>query len=267
MDRIGNRIDINALYFSATGREILNGIDLAIAAGERVGIIGPNGSGKSTLLRCLYAWYRPTSGVVRLDDADLIAMPARQRAQSVAVLAQQSESGIGLSVGEVVALGRAPHRGAWSAEHGDDASAVEQALAAVGLDQWRNRLFAPLSGGEKQRVLFARALAQRPTLLILDELANHLDIRHQLEVFEVARGLGITVVATMHDLNMAAHWCDRLCLLDRGRVQAVGTPDEVLDPVLIGSAYGVLVDRDRNPRTGHPRLSFHLATPKPRSSP
>jgi iron complex transport system ATP-binding protein len=151
-----------------------------------------------------------------------------------------------------------PHRRRWGAETDEDRVAIARALAAVGLDGWRERPFAPLSGGEKQRVLFARALAQDPSLLILDEPTNHLDIRHQLDLLDLARGLGVSVIATLHDLNLAARWSDRLCLLDQGRVRAVGTPDEVLDPDLIGSIYGVLVDRDRDPRSGHVRLSFHL---------
>lgn len=260
-DVSGSRLDAGAIRFSAGGREILNGIDLTVAAGERLVVIGPNGSGKSTLLRCLYAWHRPSSGVVLLDGTDLFGVPSDRRAQTIAVLAQQSETGLGLSIAEVVGLGRLPHRKSWGAESAEDRAAVDEALAAVGLDTWRDRPFAPLSGGEKQRVLFARALAQKPALLILDEPTNHLDIRHQIEVLEIARRLGISIVATLHDLNLAARWCNRLCLLDQGRVRAVGSPGEVLTPELIGAVYGVGVDRDTDPRSGHPRLSFHLDTP------
>ena len=128
---------------------------------------------------------------------------------------------------------------------------------------WASRLGGtglsrPLSGGEKQRVLFARALAQHPALLILDEPTNHLDVRHQLQLLEAARRQGVSVVTTLHDLNLAARWCHRLCLLDAGRIVATGTPDAVLTPTLIGSVYGVTVERDRDPRTGQPRLSYYL---------
>ncbi len=250
-------LEAAGLHLSIAEHDILRGVDLRLAPGERLGIIGPNGSGKSTLLRCLYAWHKPTRGEVHLDGQPLSATPAAQRARTVAVLAQHSEPGLGLSVAEVVALGRMPHRSAWGAATEVDRAAIADALAAVGLLDWSERAFAPLSGGEKQRVLFARALAQSPALLILDEPTNHLDIRHQLDLLDAARGLGVSVIATLHDLNLAARWCDRLCLLDQGRVRAVGTPDEVLEPGLIGSVYDVLVDRDRDPRSGHVRLSFH----------
>ncbi len=248
----------SAIHFSAAGRPILGGVDLAVAPGERIGVIGPNGSGKSTLLRCLYAWHAPTSGAVLLDGADLFTLPAHQRAQAIAVLAQHSEAGLGLTVGEVVALGRLPHHRAWGRTEAGDAAAIAGALAALGLAAWRDRPFAPLSGGEKQQVLFARALAQQPTLLILDEPTNHLDIRHQLELLRAARNQGVSVLVTLHDLNLAGRWCDRLCLLQAGRIRATGPPDAVLTPALIGAVYGVQVDADRDPRTGRPRLSYYL---------
>ena len=247
------------LRFAAAGRDILNGIDLALAPGERLGVIGPNGSGKSTLLRCLYAWHRPTGGAVILDGSALSTIAPRERARKLAVLAQESEAGLGLTVEEVVNLGRLPHRPNWGATTDADHRVVAHALAAVGLSDWRDRPFGPLSGGEKQRVLFARALAQKPSLLILDEPINHLDIRHQLEVLETVRRLGVSVVATLHDLNLAGRWCDRLCLVVAGRVRAVGAPGDVLTPEIIGPAYGVAVDRDVEPRTGSPRLTFHIA--------
>ena len=247
-----------ALHFSAAGRPILGGVDLAVAAGERLGIIGPNGSGKSTLLRCLYAWHAPSSGAVLLDGSDVFTMPAGRRAQALAVLAQHSEQGLGLTVGEVVELGRLPHRRSWGRAEAGDAAAVADALAAIGLADWRDRPFAPLSGGEKQQVLFARALAQRPSLLILDEPTNHLDIRHQLELLRAARTRGVTVIVTLHDLNLAARWCDRLCLLEGGHIRATGPPEAVLRPDLIGAVYGVRVEVDQDPRTGRPRLSYYL---------
>ena len=250
-----------ALRFSAAGRPILGGVDLHVAPGERVGVIGPNGSGKSTLLRCLHAWHVPASGAVLLDGADLHRLPPAKRAQAVDVLAQHAETGLGLTVGEVVMLGRLPHQQAWGRSGGEDAAAVAGALRAAGLQGWGDRPFAPLSGGEKQRVLFARALAQRPALLLLDEPTNHLDMRHQLELLDAAQRLGASVIATLHDLNLAARWCDRLALLQGGCIRAVGPPEAVLTPALIGAAYGVSVDRDADPRTGRPRLSFYLPHP------
>lgn len=251
-------VTASGIHFAASGRAILGGVDLSVASGERLGIIGPNGSGKSTLLRCLYAWHVPASGVVLLDGTDVFAMAPHRRAREVAVLAQHSEAGLGLTVGEVVALGRLPHRGTWGRAEAGDAAAVARALDAVGLSAWHDRRFAPLSGGEKQQVLFARALAQDPSLLILDEPTNHLDIRHQLELLRAARDQGVSVIVTLHDLNLAARWCDRLCLLEAGRIRVTGPPETVLTPALIGAAYGVQVESDRDPRTGRPRLSYYL---------
>lgn len=258
--RTPDHAQVRALHFAAAGRAILNGIDLSLAVGERLGVIGPNGSGKSTLLRCLYGWHRPSAGAVMLDGVPLQQIASQERAQCIAVLAQESASSLGLTVAEVVGLGRLPHQKG-RRESEDDREAIAQALDATGLTAWCERPFSPLSGGEKQRVLFARALAQKPSLLILDEPTNHLDIRHQLELLGAARRLGISIIATLHDLNLAARWCDRLCLMVDGRVHAVGPPNEVLDPEIIGAAYGVAVDRDVEPRTGRPRLSFHLDIP------
>jgi iron complex transport system ATP-binding protein len=252
-----------AIHFSAAGRPILGGVDLHVRPGERLGVIGPNGSGKSTLLRCLYAWHVPSSGAVLLDGTDLASIAPGRRAQAIAVLAQHAEAGLGLKVGEVVSLGRLPHQRAWGRAAADDASAVADALEAVGLSDWRHRPFAPLSGGEKQQVLFARALAQRPALLILDEPTNHLDIRHQLELLRAAQALGVSVLVTLHDLNLAARWCDRLCLLEAGHIRTTGPPEAVLTPDLIGAAYGVHVERDTDPRTGRPRLSYYLQEERP----
>jgi iron complex transport system ATP-binding protein len=193
-----------------------------------------------------------------LDGTSLAEIAPRERAQKLAVLAQESEAGLGLTVEEVVNLGRLPHRSNWGSTTEADRHAVGEALAAVSLSDWRRRPFGPLSGGEKQRVLFARALAQKPSLLILDEPTNHLDIRHQLDVLEIARRLGVSVVTTLHDLNLAGRWCDRLCLVVAGKVRAVGAPEAVLTPEIIGPAYGVAVDRDVEPRTGSPRLTFHI---------
>jgi iron complex transport system ATP-binding protein len=195
-----------------------------------------------------------------LDGTALADVSSTERARRIAVLAQHSESGLGLSVAEVVALGRLPHRKMWSGTSVLDRDLVAQAIDAMGLRDIAGQPLATLSGGEAQRVLFARALAQSPSLLILDEPTNHLDVRHQLELLNVVSRLGATVIATLHDINIASRWCDRVCLIDHGLVRALGTADDVLDPKLLASVYGVVVDRDHDPRTGRPRFTFHLTT-------
>jgi iron complex transport system ATP-binding protein len=255
-----SQIEVRDLHFAVSGQAILNGIDLTLARGERLAIIGPNGSGKSTLLRCLYAWWKPTGGVVLLDGADLTDLPPTARARKIAVLAQESEGGLGLTVEEVVTLGRLPHRVGWAPETAEDRAAIDAALNLLELGPFRTRAFSGLSGGEKQRALFARALAQKPSLLILDEPTNHLDIRHQLELLHIAAGLGIGVIATLHDINLAARWSDRLCLMQHGRIRALGHCEAVLTAELLSEVYGVEVDLDRDPRTGSLRFNPHLGS-------
>lgn len=250
-------LEARALRFAAGGRDILNGIELTVARGERLAVIGPNGSGKSTLLRCLYAWCKPSDGAAFLDGTDVRERSASARARQIAVLAQEGEGGLGLTVAEVVALGRLPYREGWAAASAADADVVADAIQRLDLTAMRDRAFAILSGGEKQRVLFARALAQQTRVLILDEPTNHLDIRHQLELLDLAANLGVTILATLHDINLAARWADRLVLMQEGRVRAVGDADAVLDPAVIGEVYGVEAARDTDPRTGALRLSFY----------
>jgi len=253
----------DAVKFAAGERLILDGIDLTARPGEKLAVIGPNGSGKSTFLRCIYAWHRPSVGAVLLDGANLAELRAIERARRVSVLTQESESRPSLSVADVVALGRLPHGNGLGGASAEDAAIVARMLALLGLTEIALQPFATLSGGEAQRAMFARALAQQPTLLVLDEPTNHLDVRHQLELLNIASGLGITVIATLHDINIAARWCDRICLIDRGKVRGLGPPDQVLAPELLASVYGVAVDRDDDPRTGRPRFSFHLTTSDP----
>jgi len=257
-DRRPDSVSAMSVQFALGDRQILNGIELAVAPGEKLAVIGPNGSGKSTFLRCVYAWHRPTGGAVLLNGKSLAELPPADRARRIGVLTQHSDARPTLSVAEVVALGRLPHRGPFGGTQAKDAAIVARALEALTLTALAERPLATLSGGEAQRVMFARVLAQEPTLLILDEPTNHLDVRHQLELLDVLSRLGITVIATLHDINVAARWCDRICLIEHGKIRSLGAPDDALDPEVLASVYGVAVDRDRDPRTGRPRFSFHL---------
>ncbi len=179
------------------------------------------------------------------------------------MLAQGGEGGLGLTVREVVALGRLPYRKGWAGATQEDVDIVDAAIDRLHLNDLRERLFGVLSGGEKQRVLFARALAQRTRILILDEPTNHLDIHHQLELLDLASSLGVAIIATLHDINLAARWASRLCLMQNGAIRAEGPADAVLDPALISDVYGVDVERDIDPRTGALRLSFYPRAHKP----
>ena len=251
------RLRIQALAWSPDGqRPLLEGIDLDVGDGELLGLIGPNGSGKTSLLRCAYRFQRPDQGSVELDGEALWSRSPRWCAQRVAVVLQEFPQDFGLTVAEVAAMGRTPHKGLFDGDEQADLALVEQALARVGLSAHKRQAFAHLSGGEKQRVLLARALVQQPTLLILDEPTNHLDPRYQLELLRLIKTLGLATLASFHDLNLAAAFCDRLYVLDHGRVVASGTPTEVLTETLLAEVYGVQALVDRHPLAGHPRITW-----------
>lgn len=250
-------LQISDLAWSPNGEQaLLDGIDLAVGDGQLVGLLGPNGSGKTSLLRCAYRFQRPDQGSVELDGETLWSRSPRWCAQRVAVVLQEFPQDFGLTVAEVAAMGRTPHKGLFDGDDQADVALVEQALARVGLSAHKRQAFAHLSGGEKQRVLLARALVQQPTLLILDEPTNHLDPRYQLELLRLIKTLGLVTLASFHDLNLAAAFCDRLYVLDHGRVVASGTPAEVLTEALLAEVYGVQALVDRHPLAGHPRITW-----------
>ncbi|MGW4733296.1 ABC transporter ATP-binding protein [Streptomyces shenzhenensis] len=238
----------------ADGRIIVDGVTLAPRPGETIGLLGPNGSGKSTLLRLLAGVLAPTAGVVTLDGRPLARVGRRATARRIATVEQHVHTQTELTVRDVVALGRIPHRRAWAAASADDARAVTDALARAGLTERADQSWHTLSGGERQRAQIARALAQEPRELLLDEPTNHLDIQHQLDLLDLVAGLPVTTVMALHDLNLAAMYCDRLLVLRDGRAVAEGTPATVLTPALIDRVYGVRAEVTQHP--GHPVIRF-----------
>ncbi|MEU6061248.1 ABC transporter ATP-binding protein [Streptomyces sp. NPDC047097] len=242
--------------YAIGGRTVLDGVDVSAAPGETVGLVGPNGSGKTTFLRCVYGTVRPSAGRVELDGVDAAGLTVRQRARRIAVVAQDAGVAAGLTVREVTAMGRGPHKRFWEQDGPDDLRRVERALAEVDAGHLADRAFTELSGGERQRVLIARALVQDPGLLALDEPTNHLDVRHQLEILSLVRRLGTTNVLVLHDLNLAAAYCDRLHVLDGGRVVASGTPAEVVTAGLLAEVYGVPARVEPHPVTGAPHVLY-----------
>jgi iron complex transport system ATP-binding protein len=225
--------------WGAGGRTIVDRVSLDVVPGGTLGLLGPNGSGKSSLLRLLAGVRRPASGAVLLDGVDLRTLRRRDVARRVAVVEQHATTEVDLRVRDVVALGRTPHRAVWGAERPGDRDAVALALERTGLVGAEDRSWHTLSGGERQRVHVARALAQEPRELLLDEPTNHLDVHHQLELLALVRRLPVTTVVALHDLNLAAMFCDRLVVLAGGRVVADGPPGEVLTAALIADVYRV----------------------------
>ena len=217
----------------------MKGISVDSGNKELVGIIGPNGSGKSTLLKCIYRVLKADSGAVYLDGDELYSMNAKSSAKKIAVVAQHNYYNFDFSVREVVLMGRAPHKKALERDNAKDYQIVEEALQRVQMEQFADRSFSTLSGGEQQRVILARALAQQTPALILDEPTNHLDITHQIMLMELVKTLDVTVISAIHDLNIAAAYCDRIYILKDGVLEACGTPAEVLTPEMIKKIYKV----------------------------
>jgi iron complex transport system ATP-binding protein len=235
-------VDIHATELSWApkgGRKLIDGISFSVDAGERLAIVGPNGAGKSTLLRLLYRAHRPKRGAVSLGGEDIWSIKPNAFARQVAVVLQESVTSFPFSVRDIVMMGRIPWRrglGQWTDE---DRAVTRHALEHLDLTGLGQRQFPSLSGGEKQRVLIARALAQKPRLLILDEPSNHLDIRHQLEILGLLGGLGITVIATLHDINLASAFATRAGVMKAGRMIAFGRPEQVFTRETIADAFAV----------------------------
>jgi iron complex transport system ATP-binding protein len=230
-------------------REVLRGLDLRLARGELVALVGTNGSGKTTLLRLLAGVLRPDAGVVRFDGRPVDEWRRVELARRVTVLPQQLDLPVGFRVAELVEMGRAPHaRGLFGATE-EDERAVARALADADALDLAHRYGDELSGGERQRVLVAMALAQEPELLLMDEPTLHLDLAHQVAVLSTIRRLraqrGLTVLAVLHDLNLAAAFAPRVVVLNDGRAAVDGPPDEVLTPALVQRVFGVAVDEAR----------------------
>jgi iron complex transport system ATP-binding protein len=225
--------------YTISGIEILRMINIDAESGQFIGIIGPNGSGKSTLLKCIYRVLEPSMGVVMLDGRNLSEYKIRDSAKKMAVLAQHAAIEFEFTALEMVLMGRSPHKKALEPDNQKDFTIARQALQTVGMTDFEERVFATLSGGERQRVMLAQALAQQTTCLILDEPTNHLDVRFQLETMDIVRGLGCTVIAAIHDLNIAAMYCDYIYVLNHGRVVSKGLPKEVLTVEMIKEVYEV----------------------------
>ena len=239
---------------------LVDGVTGGAGAGQLTGLIGPNGAGKSTLMRAALGLAPLAAGRIEFDGADLPGMNRRRRAQLSALVEQSGGSEVQLSAREVVMLGRIPFQTVWQAAPAvADEQAVAAALDAVGMSGFAARQYQTLSGGEQQRLQVARALAQEPRLLLLDEPTNHLDVRAQLSILSLLRQraqAGATVLLALHDLNLAATFCDQVMVLQGGRLVAQGTPEVVLTPALLHDVYGVRASLLRHPATGRPLIAY-----------
>lgn len=251
----GAELRVEDVSVDLAGKRIIEHVSLTADA-EIVGIVGPNGSGKSTLLRTVYRMLSPTSGRVSADGNDVWRMRPRDAARITAAVVQDAPPDLELTVRECVTTGRVPHGKLLRTGTMDDRAAVERAMAVTHVAEYANRRVDTLSGGERQRVQLARALAQEPRILILDEPTNHLDIRHQLEILALVRELSVTTLITLHDLNLAASYCDHIVVVSDGVTRADGPPREIFTPELLRRIFGVIAIPVTNPLTGRPQLMY-----------
>ncbi|WP_168118982.1 ABC transporter ATP-binding protein [Paenibacillus sp. HB172176] len=250
------KLQVDHLTFAYGAERIVEDISLHVKKGEFVGLIGPNGSGKSTLLKAIYKAMKPDSGAVLLEGEDLLAMNPKQAALKLGVVGQENDVPFDFKVEDIVAMGRSPHKKLFEGDTQEDMRIVRNAMRQTGLQEKAARHYSSLSGGEKQRVLVARALAQQTPLLIMDEPTNHLDIYYQLQMFDLVKNLEATVLAAIHDLNMAALYCTRLYVIRAGKLRASGAPKDVLTPELIHEVYGVHADIVIHPKTRRVSITY-----------
>lgn len=225
-------LTVKDICFSYREKPVLENIDLEVRKGEIIGILGPNGCGKTTLLKLLNRNLHPRSGRILMEGKDLEDLSKRRIARHIAVVPQSNEIRFAFSVRDIVSMGRMPFLDRFQGESSEDMRIVEEAMEKTNIADFADRLINTMSGGERQRVIIARALAQRPEVILLDEPTLHLDINHQFEVLDLVKRLseeeGLTVIIVSHDLPMVVKYCDRMVLIHDHRVHALGTPEEVL---------------------------------------
>jgi len=253
-------LNVKSLCWSVADRLILDQLSFAINKGEFVGIIGPNGAGKSSLLRCLYRKIMPTSGDIFFNKKPIEHYSRSSLAQKIAVVLQEPPTQFDLTVMDVVRMGLIPNKALLSFDTEKDIVEIGSAIAKVDLSDKMQQAFNSLSGGEKQRAMIARAILQSPELLLMDEPTNHLDIRHQIEVLKFAQTMGITVLVSIHDLNLAATFCDRLILINEGKIVAQGKPEDVLTESILKNVFSVNTSIDQHPFTNKLRITFDLSS-------
>ncbi len=237
-------------------KNIIDNLSFNVNKGEFVGIIGPNGSGKSTVLKNVYRAMTPDSGAIFLEGEDIAKMPYKKSAKKMAVVGQENDLHFDFLVEEIVAMGRSPHKKLFEIDSEKDKEIINNALASLGIEEMAKRNYLNLSGGEKQRVIIARAIAQESKFLILDEPTNHLDISYQMQIFELIKNMNVTVLSAIHDLNIAALFCDRILVLKDGKVVLEGTPETVLTSENIYNIYGVNTTIDLNKVTNKLNISY-----------
>lgn len=249
-------LTVKNLKFTMENKEILKDVSFKVPKGKFVGIIGPNGAGKSTLLKNIYGVHQFSQGDILLEGKSLKKMNGKERAQKIAALSQEEEHQFDFSVEKIVEMGRYPYKKFFEDYSQKDRDIVHEMLHKTGMEDYSKRNFNTLSGGEKQRVLISRALAQKTNFLILDEPTNHLDIGSQLQIIDIIKRQNITVLAALHDLNIAAIFCDYIFVMKNGKIIEEGTPEEVLTEKLLRDVFGIECYVGKNPMNQKVQISY-----------
>lgn len=237
-------------------KRIVKKVSLNVENNQTVGIVGPNGCGKSTLLKAIYKIVKPKYGTIFLDNIDLLKESEKKIAQNIAVVGQFNEFSFDFNVYDMVIMGRAPYKSFMQSDTDEDKEFVEEALKKVNLWELKDRSYLSLSGGEKQRVILARAIVQKPKFLILDEPTNHLDIKYQLQVLNIVKDLNITTLSVLHDLELAAKYCDYIYAMKDGKIIAEGKPEEIFTKENIKLIYEVNCEIYTNPITKRLSIAY-----------
>lgn len=249
-------IEVSDLCWRVDGKLVLDKINFSINEGNFVGLLGPNGAGKSSLMRCFYGANKPQGGSIEYEQQDLLKLHPKKRAREIAVILQEHSPFLALKVEEIVTLGLTPHKGLFERETKQDKALIESTLVKLDLHEMRHETYAHLSGGEKQRVMLAKAIVQNPKLLIMDEPTNHLDVHYQIELLTLVKKLGKTVLASFHDLNLAMAYCDYLLIIDHGKINILGSPSDIMSEDLVSSVFNTCALVDKHPLYSHPRISY-----------
>ena len=250
-------LTVEKLEIFLGAKKIIDGVDLQVKNHSFTALLGPNGSGKSTLLKSVYRVLEPQNGTIYLDDLQLKQMPTKEIAQQMSVVSQFQSNSFDFTVKELVLMGRTPHLRALQKESATDYQLVDEALQQTGLYELKDRTISKLSGGEKQRVSLARAIVQKPSLMILDEPSNHLDIKYQLEILRIIKQLGVNALAALHDISLAAQFCDYIYFIKEGVIQYHGKPKEVITKEIIKEIYEVDCEVYEDSKTNNLLISYY----------
>lgn len=250
------KLETKKITYSIDGKLIIDSIDISVKEGEFVGIVGPNGCGKSTLLKNIYKVFTPDSGAAFIDGEDLAKLSNKKTAKKMSVMQQENIVDFDMTVYDMVMLGRFAHQKLFSGSSDEDRKVVKEYIKEVGLEGYENRHFLSLSGGEKQRTLLARALSQKTPLILLDEPTNHLDIGYQYQIMNILKRQNLTLLCCVHDLNIAATYCDRLILMKKKEVFDIGTPKEMLTRENIKALFDIDTTIIENEKTGRLNIIF-----------